>query len=423
MPHGTQDLFLQDPSGDLTDNVKAKAVITYLSGRLVSAYFLDGHCIRINAPDPDLPTGCIYVGRIERVVPQLGCCFIEFQKGVRGYYSLSENRHAFWPDHPSSEDHIPKGGDRIVVQVRRPAIAPKEALLSSELSLTGYYLVLTSGDHSVHFSKKLRKSEQDPDVKSALEAVSAACSKTAGISCGFIVRTNAAGAPSDSILAEAECLRHRMEAILARAVSAPACTKIGEGQKEWERDTEQLPKECDPELITDVPEICRFFQESFLAGKVKLTVYEDTTYPLSSLYRLETLRDRALARIVRMKSGANLYIDRTEALTAIDVNAAASSSSGPAVPEKKKLAVNLEAAEEVARQLRLRNISGMILVDFISMREEDNKACLLKVLRKAVQSDPVPVQVLDMTRLGLVEITRKKEGRDIYEAFSRKPLL
>jgi ribonuclease G len=403
--------------------VKAKAVITKLDGRLVSAYFLDGRCIRINAPDPDLPTGNIYVGRVERVIPQLGGCFIEFQKGARGYYSLSDNRRAFWPDYPASENHLPKGGDRVAIQVKRPAIAPKEALLTSALSLTGYFLVLTAGVRSVHFSKKMKSREQDPVLKAALLEMTLPDDNKAGLPCGFIVRTNAAGACADDILAEAKCLRDRMEEIFARATTAPACTQIGEGQKEWEREIEQLPKESEPELVTDVPEIYRCFPESFLAGKVKLTVYEDASYPLSSLYRLTTARDRALARIVRMKSGANLYIDRTEALTAIDVNAAASSSSGPAVPEKKKLAVNLEAADEVARQLRLRNISGMILVDFISMKSDESKALLLEALRKAVKSDPVPVQVLDMTRLGLVEITRKKEGRDIYEAFSGKPVL
>ena len=403
--------------------MKAKAVITKLDGRLVSAYFLDGHCVRINAPDPDSPAGCFYVGRIERIVPQLDCCFIEFQKGERGYYSLKDNRYAFWPEYPG-QTHTPKGGDRIVVQVKRPAIAPKEALLTSGLSLTGYFLVLVVGDGAVHFSKKLKTAQQDPDLKASLAALLANAARDPSLpDFGFIVRTSTAGAAPGAVLSEAERLMRAMNRILQSARTAGPCTKVGEGPGELISEICQLHSDTVPEVTTDLPEIYETLKCFFAEGQVDVKLYDDPSYPLYKLYSLKTNRDRALARIVHMKSGANLYIDRTEALTAIDVNAAVSSSSGPAFSEKKKLSVNLEAAEEVARQLRMRNLSGMILVDFINMKSEENNKLLLKNLRQAVKDDPVPVQVLDMTRLGLVEITRKKEGRNVYEAFAEKPVL
>ncbi|MGI5988924.1 MAG: ribonuclease E/G [Lachnospiraceae bacterium] len=399
--------------------MKSKAVISRVDGSLVSAIFEDDSCVSISSPDPDSLTGDLFVGRVERVIPQLSCCFIEFQKGGRGYYPLKDNKYRIYTNDPDRK-RPPKGGDTFVVQVRRPAVAPKEALLTSELTLNGYYLILVVGDPTVHFSKKLKASERDPELAENLKAIGKSDGTLPDF--GFIVRTNAAGASAADILGEAKRLKARMTNILKSARTAPACSKIGEGPKEWESAIRELPAESDPEVITDIPEIFESLSSTFAGEPIRIRFYDDP-YPLCNLYSLKTNRDRALTRVVHLKSGANLYIDKTEALTAIDVNAAASSSRGPGVPEKKKLCVNLEAADEVARQLRLRNISGMILVDFISMKAEEDKAALLTRLRQAVRKDTVPVQVLDMTRLGLVEITRKKEGRDVYEAFSEKPVL
>lgn len=403
--------------------MKSKAIITRLDDRLISAIFEDLDCVRISAPNPDSPAGMFYVGRVERVVPQLSCCFIEFRKGERGYYPLKDNRiRIFTGD--TERTRLPKGGDTLIVQVKRPAIAPKEALLTSELTLSGYYLVLVVGDAAVHFSKKLKISEQDPKLKGALLALGKADPDNSFMpDFGFIVRTNAAGVPADRILSEAARLKTYMTNVITAARTAYPCTKVGAGPGEFESEIRQLPRESEPEVITDIPEVYERLKRSFAGGPVTIRLYEDPSYPLYKLYSLKTCRDKALSRIVHMKSGANLYIDKTEALTAIDVNAAAASSSGPALPDKKKLSVNFEAALEVARQLRLRNISGMILVDFISMKSEEDKAALLKYMRKAVKADSVPVQVLDMTRLGLVEITRKKEGRDVYEAFAERQVL
>ena len=144
---------------------------------------------------------------------------------------------------------------------------------------------------------------------------------------------------------------------------------------------------------------------------LNLLFYDDPSYELYKLAGLPTILERALGRKVWMASGAYLVIDPTEALTAIDVNSGRNQrqpKSSDVDMEEYHLRINLEAAEEIARQLRLRNISGMILVDFINLRSEERRSQVLQCLRRAVAEDPAGVQVLDYTRLQLVEMTRKK---------------
>ena len=148
------------------------------------------------------------------------------------------------------------------------------------------------------------------------------------------------------------------------------------------------------------------------AGMPSLRLYTDD-FPLTALYHLETILSQALSKTVWLKSGGNLVIEPTEALTVIDVNTAKSVSKKTS--EETYLKTNLEAAEEIAVQLRLRNLSGIMIVDFIDMKEEESRKTLLAALRRAVTADPVKTVLVDMTPLGLVELTRKKIRRPLHE--------
>ena len=137
------------------------------------------------------------------------------------------------------------------------------------------------------------------------------------------------------------------------------------------------------------------------------------SYPLRKLYRLDTVLQDALSKYVWLKSGGYLVIEPTEAMVVIDVNTGKAESRR--TKEETILRLNLEAAVEIARQMRLRNLSGIILIDFIDMKKEAHQAQLLHALREAVQNDPAGVSVVDMTKLGIVECTRRKTSRPLYE--------
>ena len=174
------------------------------------------------------------------------------------------------------------------------------------------------------------------------------------------------------------------------------------------------------EIITDDSSICQQLQEYLACFQPedhrKLTYYEDKMLPLGKLYSLESVMERAMNKRVWLKSGGYLVIEPTEALVVIDVNTGKFS-------EKKEiratiLKTNLEAAAEISRQLRLRNLSGIIIVDFIDMERDEDKRELLTRLEALTAKDPVKTTVVDMTRLNLVEITRKKVRRPLYEQAS-----
>ena len=165
----------------------------------------------------------------------------------------------------------------------------------------------------------------------------------------------------------------------------------------------------DVEIITDIPEVVEAVPE--------ISLYTDE-YTLTLRYSLAGLLEKTLSKRAYLKSGAYLVIEPTEAMTVIDVNSGKSIKGRNA--EEQFLKINIEAAREIARQLRLRNISGIVMIDFINMKEEEHNRELMKVLSESVRIDPVRTTVVDMTKLGLVEITRKKVRKSLYDQIKER---
>ncbi len=165
------------------------------------------------------------------------------------------------------------------------------------------------------------------------------------------------------------------------------------------------------EIVTDIPQVYEDLKSSF----DDIRLYEDSDYGLSKLYSLKTILEEATAKKVWLKCGGYLCIEHTEAMTVIDVNSGKFTPSKGTDKESAYLSVNLEAASEVCRQLRLRNISGIIIIDFINLVSEDARETLMELLKKESSDDIVKVTVLDITALGLVELTRKKDLPPLYE--------
>lgn len=341
----------------------------------------------------------IYVGRVKDVVKNLNAAFIEIAPGKPCYYSLEDCKNPFYVKKINSPRMVQ--GDEVVVQVVKENIKTKPPKVSTNLNFTGNYLVLTTENTSLGISKKL-PAENRERLRQQLEA----CRND---KFGLIVRTNAASAELSEILKEYEALKQEYEQLTQNAMHRTCFSCLKKSPPEFLSIIKNLHQAELEEIITDEPEILIRLEQ---AG-IKAAFYEDKLLSLKNLYSLETRLKEALQEKVWLKSGGYLVIQPTEALTVIDVN------SGKSVAKKNVqehyLKINLEAAEEIAHQLRLRNISGIIIIDFIDMKEQTAKDELMLQLRQFVKKDSVPVQVVDMTRLNLVELTRKKGRKSLAE--------
>lgn len=351
--------------------------------------------------------GNIYVGRVKNIVKNLNAAFIEVAPGMPCYYPLDGIKHPLYVKKINSPRLVQ--GDELVVQVVQESSKSKPPKVTTNLSLSGKYLVLTSENTKIGISKKLGFQKRE-ELKELL------CLKEGG-EFGLIVRTNAADAPKEEILEEYRALQQEFFHLRETAPYRTVFSCLKEGMPEYLHMLKDVNQSQLSGILTDCPELFDKMH-SYLAQYQpedlgKLSLYGDQAVSLSGLYRLEHHLQGALMERVWLKSGGYLVIQPTEALTVIDVNTGKSISKKQV--EEHYLTINLEAAEEIAYQLRLRNLSGIIIVDFIDMKSRKSQELLMQKLRYAVCMDTVPVQVVDMTKLNLVEITRKKVKKSLAE--------
>ena len=369
-------------------------------------HMLEVQCIPENAPSQILNN--IYVGRVSQVVKNIGAAFVEIEKGKKCFLPLSDIRQPVYVKRMTEKQPLSQG-DELLVQVVREAVKTKDPQVSTNLSLAGAYSVVTSGERRLGVSEKI-----DPVKREALrERVKSVYDRQLGV----IVRTNAADLKeneSDILISEIRSLQEQMQAIISYAPYRKIYSVIYQALPEYIRLLQNQPFEQLAEIVTDDAEI--FAELTAFADmhpSIKLHLYEDEQLDLHKLYSIQVQLERALQKKIWLKSGANLLIEPTEAMTVIDVNS--SKNIKKSRPEEQHLQINLEAAAEIAAQLRLRNISGIIIIDFIDMVSEKDKEQLLSAMRSFVRSDPVKTEVIDLTRLGLMELTRKKTRRPLQE--------
>lgn len=406
--------------------MSTKLIITSYNNKLISAKYRDEEIISLKVCDNEHNISDIFIGRVENVVKSINACFVEFSDKQKGYYAFSENtEHLFLNNKNNANVNI---GDKILVQVKNPPHKTKPHTLTSKLEIPYKYLVLSRDVEGVLVSNKIKRDENVSkwaaelafNLKqlnsSLLEELGPEFSGTnSKLSYGFIIRSNAINASKDEILAEAKHLHNLYKDILNKAIHGLFYTKVYEALPSYITEINHSLVEEDFEVITDNREAYLLIKENCNINKSNLRFYEDELLPLYSLYSIKHNITNALKKQCWLKSGAYLVIEETEALTVIDVN------SGKFVPKKGKdkdlsnYNVNIEAATMALRQLRLRNISGIIIIDFINMKEESYNEDLLKALKKIAKDDEVGVKIVDMTKLGLVEITRTKHGQTLKE--------
>ena len=400
-----------------------KLIFTKLRGRTVSVLASEKRVLQMEFEGEEAAEqiGTIYIGKVRNVVKNLNAAFVEYKPGVNGYYSLNDNRVHVFADGTSSDRPL-KSGDEILVQIARAAVKTKDAVLSGELNLTGRYAAVTNNGEKFGISAKIRDKKWREAFKTQWEALKAAGSAP---ECGVIIRTNAYEAAFDEVSVEVKVLSEKLDKICRDAAFRTPHSVLYKPDSFASAAVRDMRMNDTAEVVTDIPEIYEelkscglaFREDAACAAETAasaptLRFYEDS-YPLAALYHLESSLERATGKNVWLKSGGYLVIEPTEAMTVIDVNTGKNVDKKS--PEDTYFKTNMEAAAEIAAQMRLRNLSGIIIVDFIDMTDENHNAELLAAFRQYLAADPVKTTLVDMTALGLVEVTRKKIKRPLHE--------
>lgn len=367
--------------------------------------------IRLESDQGKSILGNIYTGQVENIASNIQAAFVQIEPGKRCYYPLAEAQRAVFSAGRKGKGPL-RPGDELLVQVSRDAMKGKLPALTSNLNFTGRYLVLTTGDKKFGLSSKL--SQEDRHRLSGWLREEA---KRPDKEFGIIVRTNAADASKEEILKELEWLKSRYHKAVVQGRNRTCFSLVLETEPFYVAAVRDAYGRDLDEIITDVPEIGEmirgYLEEISPELKEKLRFYQDKLLPLYKLYRVETALDAIQKEKVWLNSGGFLVIQQTEAFVSIDVNSG--KYTGKKKMEETFRKINLEAAAEISRQLRLRNLSGIILIDFINMENPDHRDELFHVLQKLLRKDPIKSRAIDITPLHILEMTRKKVRRPVIE--------
>ena len=340
-----------------------------LTGPDFCALVEDGHLAEFLPGDSGEQAGDILIGRVERMMPGIGGAFVDIGRKKSGFLPLRENSGSFQGKSFAS-------GDRVIVQIRREEHGSKGAFLSRDLALVGENVILMPMNRHIGVSRRIAVPETRAHLAETGRSI-------AGARFGLVIRSRGGGAGEKTLREEAEHLWAEWQELtgLEKEMGTPAvlCHR--------ESDPEMLKKDYGPET------------------------------PIREVAELDTELRRQLRaageRIVRLPHGGNIVIDRCEALMVIDVNTAGDTRNRNT--ELTFLETNAEACREIALQVRLRNLSGILLIDLIDMEAEADREKMLEVLREAFSQDRVKTVIHGYTHLGLVEMTRKRSRPELQE--------
>lgn len=358
--------------------------------------------------------GNVYLGRVQNVLPSMEAAFVDIGRGRNAVlYSGEVDWDAVETgNQPRRIELALKSGDRVLVQVTKDPVGHKGARLTSQISLPGRYLVYVPGGAMNGISRKLPDTERSR-LKKILKEVLPESS-------GVIVRTAAEGATEDQLTRDVQRLTSQWEHISSQAESGQAPSLLHSEPDLLVKIVRDVFNEDFSKMLIQGEEAHQTIT-AYLTGVApdlleRVEKYEGDHDPFDE-FRVTEQIEKALDRKVWLPSGGSLVIDRTEAMTVVDVNTGKFVGSGGNL-EETVTKNNLEAAEEIVRQLRLRDIGGIIVVDFIDMVLESNRDLVLRRLVECLSRDRTKHQVAEVTSLGLVQMTRKKLGLGLLETFS-----
>ncbi|HSW13029.1 MAG TPA: ribonuclease G [Solimonas sp.] len=356
-------------------------------------------------------TGNIYKGVVQRVLPGMQAAFVEIGLERTAFLHVADmlptpngNGNGHGSEHPSITQLLHEG-EQVLVQIVKDPIGSKGARLTKLLSVPSRYLVLLPHERNVGVSARIEAEGERLRLKGILEQVQQELAPQFGV----IARTAAENAEPEALADDLRFLLRLWASISEQTLTAKAGTMVhGDLPLSMRILRDLMGADVERIRIDNVEEFKRVqqFAQTFVPRAApKIELYHGAA-PIFDLYGAEDDISRALDRRVELKSGGHLYIDQTEAMTTIDVNTGA--YTGHRNLEETVLKTNLEAAQAIARQLRLRNLGGIIILDFIDMKSEDHRAQVVRALERALAADHARTQIYPFSPLGLIEMTRKR---------------
>ena len=371
--------------------------------------------IDIEQPSRDNKKSNIYKGRITRLEPSLEAAFVEYGADRHGFLPLKEISRDYFQ---AGVDHNKAGikellreGQEVVVQVDKEERGNKGAALTTFISLAGRYMVLMPNSPTAGGVSRRIEGDDRAELKKAMDAL------TIPDDMGVIIRTAGVGRDAEELQWDLDYLLSIWRAIAEAALTKPAPFLIYQESRLIVRALRDYMRSDIGEILVDTPEMydeaLEFVEQVMPHNKRKLKHYTDDV-PLFNRFQIESQIENAYERTIRLPSGGALVIDQTEALTAIDVNSARATKGGDI--EETAFNTNLEAAEEVARQLRLRDLGGLVVIDFIDMSSNKHQRDVENKLQNALKYDRARVQIGRISRFGLLEMSRQRLRPSLGEA-------
>ncbi len=359
--------------------------------------------------------GNIYKGRVARVMPGMQAAFIDIGDKRNAFLHAGDVAKMPYVEAGSNGDGAPaiqallSEGETVLVQVLKDPIGTKGARVTTRISIPSRYMVYVPGGTGVGVSTRIEDAAERERLREMVELV-----RPEGSTGGYIVRTAGEGAAHDALRADMLYLSRFWAAMEAGARDAPCPSLVHEDLPLPLRIMRDLLDEQVTQLRVDSAEWCGRMQQfagMFLPGfSERIALYEGER-PIFDLYGVEDEIERALERRVNLKSGGYLVFDQTEAMTTVDVNTGA--YTGNRNSDEAFLKTNLEAAQVIARQLRLRNLGGIIIIDFIDLARPEHRQLVLETLKRELAGDRAHCVVSEVSSLGLVQMTRKRSRESL----------
>ena len=352
--------------------------------------------------------GDVYLAQVENILPSIEAAFVNVGSDKMGFLHAQDVMGK-----GALQDKL-KPKQKIVVQVVKEPVGHKGPRVTTEISLPGRFLVLMPNEAGINVSKKITSAKERARLKSIVNLL-----KPVGV--GVIVRTEAEGQTEADIQEDLEILLEKWNNIITSAESMTPPSLLYRDQDLLYRVIREACTEETQEIVVDTAfalnRVQNILQNWHMNKNINVTLYKGSE-PLLVAMDIHKEIKAALQMKVNLPSGGYLFIQTTEALTVIDVNSGKFTNS--ATQDETILKTNIEAVHEIARQLRLRNIGGMIIIDFIDMTNRVDKLAMMEELELAVESDKAKPQVGQLSDLGLVEMTRHRQGQAISEIFAKR---
>lgn len=371
----------------------------------------------IESPGHEQKKANIYKGKITRIEPSLEAAFVDYGAERHGFLPLKEIAREYFPANYNSHGRpnikdVLREGQEVIVQIDKEERGNKGAALTTFISLAGSYLVLMPNNPRAGGISRRIEGDDRTELKEAL----ASLELPDGM--GLIVRTAGVGKSAEALQWDLSFRLKHWEAIQKAADSRPAPFLIHQESNVIVRAFRDYLRQDIGEILIDNPKVMEMARQHIAAlgrpdfsSKIKLYTGE---IPLFSHYQIESQIESAFQREVRLPSGGSIVIDSTEALTAIDINSARATRGGDI--EETAFNTNLEAADEIARQLRLRDLGGLIVIDFIDMTPVRHQRAVENRLREAVRQDRARIQISHISRFGLLEMSRQRLSPSLGES-------